>query len=238
VALLADRPLQDVKATQYFHQQGLTRVALSAVLSVAGSGVRVMTVHLDHQDATVREEQARETGVAALVDAYPSAAAIIAGDLNAKEGSPAHAALTGQGFIDVSDPLPVDRIDHVFVHRGAGLVAKQVALVLEGGDAVSDHPAVLLRLSPAPSLPVSLTRVRVSASLNSGEFVSIRGSVAPLSWDRGWTLRQQAADGWDFVSSELSGGFEYKLLKDDVIWQAGGNQSGTGGDDHVTPASF
>jgi endonuclease/exonuclease/phosphatase family metal-dependent hydrolase len=238
VALLADRPLQDVRSLTYVHQQGLTRVALSASVSIAGSDVRVLTMHLDHQNAAIREEQARETGVAALADAYPSAAAIIAGDLNAKEGSPAHLALTAQGFVDASDPLSANRIDHVFVHRGAGLAVAHVSLVFEGKAAVSDHPGLLARFTPEQPPPVSLTRVRASGSVSGDAFVSIRGSVAPLSWDRGFTLRPQSTGSWDFVSSELSGPFEYKLLKDDLIWQTGGNQSGVGGNDHLTAASF
>jgi hypothetical protein len=195
-------------------------------------------MHLDHQNAAVREEQARETGVAALADAYPSAAAIIAGDLNAKEGSAAHAALTGQGFVDVSDPLSANRIDHVFVHRGAGLVATEVSLVFEGGSAVSDHPGVLVRFTAHSAPPVSLTRVRVADSVTGDAFLSIRGSVPLLSWDRGWTLREHSPGSWAFVSSELSGSFEYKLLKDDLVWQLGGNQPGTAGSDLSTSPSF
>jgi len=239
VALLADRPLQDVRATHFAHQGGLVRVALSGELALPSGGLRVMSVHLDHQDAAVREEQARETGVAALAEAYPSAATIVAGDFNAKEGSPAHSALLQQGFLDASDPLSANRIDHVFVHRGAGWSAQQASLVFEGASAVSDHPGVLVRLVPESPPPLLLTRVHASLSLAAGEFASIRGSVAPLSWDRGWTLHHdESTNAWDFVSSELSGGFEYKLLKDDVVWQIGANQVGSAGNDHAASASF
>lgn len=239
VALLTDRPQQELKIVRFAHQQGLTRVALSAKLSFADSSVRVMSVHLENQDATAREEQAREAGVAALADAYPSPAVIVAGDFNAKEGSPAHSALKEQGFVDASDPLSANRIDHVFVHRGAGLSAAEATLVFQGPEAVSDHPGVLVRWLPVTPLQVSLTRVRTSFSLGAGELLSIRGSVAPLSWDRGYTLRHDEAQGeWAFVTSELGGGFEYKLLKNDVTWQTGNNQVGSAGNDQVTSPSF
>jgi endonuclease/exonuclease/phosphatase family metal-dependent hydrolase len=239
VALLADRPLGKVESTVFAHQQGLTRAALSAEVSLGSGSVRVMSVHLEHLDAAAREEQAREAAVVALAEAYPSAAAIVAGDFNAKEGTPTHAALGQQGFIDASDSLSVNRIDHVFVHRGAELTATQASLVFEGAEAVSDHPGVLVSFSPASSPPVSLTRVRLTMSLAASEFVSIRGSVTPLSWDRGWTLRHdEVAGAWDYVTSELDSDFEYKLLKNDAVWQTGTNQLGSAGKDHVASASF
>lgn len=238
VALLADRPLDDVRPVTYLHQQGLARVALSARVALGAGDVRVMSVHLDHQNAAARLQQARESGVAALADAYPSAAVIVAGDFNAQEGSSPHQALGEQGFVDASEPLADERIDHVFVHRGAPLEASEVGLVFQGPEAVSDHPGVLVRFAARTPLGVALTRVRATAALPSGGFLSIRGSAAPLSWDAGWTLRAQPNGSWEYVSSELSGSFEYKLLRDDVAWQTGENQSGTAGADHQSAPSF
>lgn len=226
----------------YAVQGGLTRVAAYATLPEELGSLTVWSVHLEVSDSTSRAAQARETAGAVLTLADPSTDALVAGDLNDVEGSDAHGALVAAGFRDLSVGLGADRIDHVFAHRGASVVATAARLAFDGTaePAVSDHPGVLVLLEPAEPEPVVLTRVTATVDVGYGHYLALRGDTAPLSWDWGWPATALDTATWRWVSSELPDGasFAFKSLVDDETWQAGDDSSGTGGQDNTVIPGF
>jgi endonuclease/exonuclease/phosphatase family metal-dependent hydrolase len=238
VAILARGTLTELEETTHVAQGALRRVVIEATLDASLGGVRVASFHFDHLDASMRERQAGELAVMPLVGMGAGPHALLGGDLNDTEGSGAHAALLAAGFVDASADLPADRIDHLFVHRGAGVTATEAELVLSApGERVSDHPGVLVILRRAEPAAVAVTHVVGHADVGFGHYMTIRGDTAPLSWDRGWPLLNVAADEWRFATTELTAAFAFKLLRDDDTWQTGADVAGTPGTTHdVTPA--
>jgi hypothetical protein len=195
-----------------------------------------MSVHFDVADAAARRMQSREAAAVALVATDPGFGAIVGGDFNDVKGSDTHLAFTAMGFLDASAGLDAAGIDHIFVHRAAPFRASSAKLVFTGAAAVSDHPGVLVRFKAAPGDAVTPTRIAGNATPGAGHFVSVRGSAAPLTWDIGWPMRSKSPSEWQFVTTELSSGFAFKLLRDDTQWQMGADVPGTAGQNHqVTP---
>lgn len=237
LALLVRGAIAGEETLEHAVQAGLRRVAVSAALPGAASGLRATTVHFDVADASARRMQARETAAAALVGTDPGFGAIVGGDFNDIKGSDAHNAFVTTGYIDASAGLDAAGIDHIFIHRAAPFRPSSAELVFTGAGAVSDHPGVLVRFIAAPGDAVTPTRIIGEASPGAGHFVSVRGSVAPLSWDVGFPMRAAPPSSWRFVTTEVSSAFAFKLLKDDAVWQMGADVQGTAGKDHdVTPA--
>lgn len=222
-------PLRGVQKYTYRAQGGLARVAISARYGE----LLLYSVHLDHQEAARRTAQARETATHALWQADPEPAILVAGDLNARPGSEPAQAFAEQGFLDAAATLTKERIDHVLIHRGTPLSASGAELVFQGSQAVSDHPGVLVRFKSQQVKAPTLTRIRTGAEGT----LSIRGSVAPLSWAVGLPVFVDPDGRKRFVASEIpSGAFGYKLLRDDRDWQLGDNVIGQGEmDNQVTP---
>lgn len=217
VGLLVRGAMTGEEAITHRVQTALTRVAVSAMIG----DVRVYSVHFDHQNADARTMQARELAVRALVESEPGFAAIVAGDFNARAGNDAHAAFTELGFRDLSSS---GGIDHVVVHRGAGLFGAG-RLVLDGRDGprVSDHPGVLVTVTRGPREPATATRIVARASLASGDWLSLRGG-APLSWTRGWPAHRTAR-GFELLLTEIASPFEVKVLRNEQQWMDGPNVS-------------
>lgn len=191
--------------------------------------LRICSVHFDHKDPSARLSQAREAAVAALVDMAPSLDVLIAGDLNAREGKPAHNAMLAAGYVDLSDPLSSTRIDHVFVHRGAAWRADHAELVLDD-PAVSDHPAVLVRLAPHVPDPVTVTPIIATADVGTGHYLAVRGDRAPLDWEAGWPMRSTGLGTWRaHITEWVQGPVELKVLRDDTDWMMGPNATGEAG---------
>lgn len=217
----------------YRVQGGLLRVALG----VNYRGLRLYSVHLDHLDAAVRAAQGRETAALAVFETDPGVAALLAGDFNAQPGAAAPQALLDSGFVDAAAALPADRIDHVFVHRGAPLLPQRAELLFTGAEAVSDHPGVLVVLAGRAAPALRLTRIAAAAP--AGLALWVRGAAAPLSWTAGWPAFLAADGRHRFVTSELpAGAFEYKLLRDDRDWQVGSNVTGQGQADNQAAPTF
>lgn len=235
VAILARGPLSDIETHAHVAQGALRRVTIEATLS---SGLRVASFHLDHEDAASRTRQARELAVMPLVGIAVSANALLGGDLNDREGTAAHAALLEAGFIDATAELRSTRIDHVFVHRGAGFGAVSAELIFTAsGERVSDHPGVLVSLDAVAPPAVSITEIVGRVDVGFGRHLTVRGDSEPLSWELGLPLVAIEADDWRWATTELDAPFAYKLLRDDIDWQTGENLAGTPGESHtVTPA--
>lgn len=229
VALFTRAPLSRVTKTTYRTQGGLQRVAIGASLA----GLRVYSVHLDHQDAARRAAQARETAALALFESDPLPHAIVGGDFNASPGTEPTQALLDAGFTDASAPLPATRIDHVFLHRAAPFAPAAAALLFTGADAVSDHPGVLVSLLPRAPAAAPLTRIYIKGT----GALWVRGASRPLSWSWGAPAFPDPDGRHRFVTSELPGGpFPFKVLREDRDWQTGDNATGQGqSDNEITP---
>jgi len=237
VGILADVPLADSESFVHLAEGSLRRVVVSAVLGGDLPALRVASFHLDHADDAARLVQARELATVGLLHAG-SADVMLGGDLNDRAGAAPHAALLDAGYRDGGDTLPASRIDHVFVHRGASVRALSAELLFED-DPVSDHPGVLVYLDAATAESAPLTTIEVDADVGLGNALFIRGDQAPLSWDEGWPTINAGAGFWRFATTELSGSFEYKVLRNDVDWSAGENFSGTAGaTNSVTVGAF
>jgi hypothetical protein len=215
-------------------------VAVAATLSPTLGSLRLVSVHLDHEDTDVREAQARQSATAAL-SSHDSLGVLVAGDLNDREGGAAHGALLQMGFEDLTDPLDEDRIDHILAHRGAPVRADEAVLMFDGGahPEVSDHPGVLVRLETVGVVEPAVTRITALADVGWGHHLTVRGGTAPLSWDVGWPAYPAEDARWELVLTELpEGTFEYKVLVDDETWQGGDNEVGTTGEDNEVVPTF
>lgn len=236
VGLLVRGALDSPDSLQFAVQGSLRRVAVSADLPPALGGLRVTSAHFEVFEAAARTLQAREAAVAALVDA-DGFAALVAGDFNDVEGSPTFAAFTAMGYLAADAGLAPDGIDHVMLHRAAALRPDAVERVFLGPDAVSDHPGVLVHLSPARGDVVTATRVTADYDPGPG-FLAIRGDLAPLAWDLGYPLRRTGPAESVFVTTELAADFAFKLLLDDTTWQTGPNAQGTAGAAQTVAPTF
>ncbi len=236
VGLLVRGALSSPAALDHAVQGSLHRVAVSATLPPELGGSRVTSIHFEVFEAAARTMQAREAAAAALVDTDPGFSAIVAGDFNDIEGSQTHAAFPMMGFLAADAGLNAAGIDHVMIHRAAGLRPTSVEEVFLGADAVSDHPGILVRIEAAPGDTVSATRVLAKADPGAGHFLAIRGDAAPLSWDIGFPMRPVAPGEHAFVTTELDADFAFKVLVDDATWQSGANVPGVAGTSQtVTP---
>ncbi len=219
-------------------QGALRRVAVSARLPETLGGARVMSIHFEVFEPAARAAQAREAAAAALAGADPLFDAVVAGDFNDVEGSPAWSAFPAMGYLPADQGLSATGIDHVMIHRAAPLRPTMVEEVLDGMQAVSDHPGILVRLEPAPGDPLTVTRISTQVDPGSGHFLSVRGDTAPLSWDIGSPMTLSAQAGRVLVLTELEGPFELKVLRDDTDWQQGPNVPGIAGTDLVVTPMF
>ena len=222
VALLARQELGSVEERTHAAQTGLTRVMLSAELE----GLRVSSVHFDHQDAAVRLLQAREAGMDALLQG-----GLLVGDFNASPHEPAMQSLFDAGFVDLSEGLDEGRIDHVLAHRGEGWSVRSAELI----EGVSDHPLVLVELERGEA--VELSRTRMVAQSSQG-WLSVRGDRSPLDWEAGWPGIETSPGVWEAVFTELEGSLEYKWLVRDSTWQSGENSTAEGGSTSQTSPVF
>jgi predicted alpha/beta superfamily hydrolase len=68
----------------------------------------------------------------------------------------------------------------------------------------------------------AVTTLRVRYAARDGA-IALRGSLAPLGWDRGAQLRRVSADTWEWTSADLRAPLEWKPLLDDVTWSRGPN---------------
>jgi endonuclease/exonuclease/phosphatase family metal-dependent hydrolase len=238
VAILADAELEAAMSFTHHAQGSLRRVMLHASLPDALRNLTLTTFHLDHEDAAVRGVQARELATAALLHGGVSNA-LLAGDLNDLEGSAAHDALLSAGYRDASESLRASRIDHVFIHRGASYDPTSAELLWDGpSDRVSDHPGVLVRLAQSDRSWIEPTVVELEVDAGFGNTVFVRGDQAPLDWDEGWPALNTSASLWRFATTELSGTFEYKALRNDTDWSTGDNFIGSSGVTNRETVSF
>lgn len=239
LAIFARGTLTATRTLGYRSQGGLRRVMVTAQLSAELGGLTVHSVHLDHAAAGIRARQAAESAAYALAHADPSLDVLIAGDLNAAATSEPWEQFASMGFVDLSRALSATSIDHVFVHRGAGVAATASRFAFDGvaEPRVSDHPGVIVALEPAPRLVVPRTRF-VATDTWSG-YLAVRGDTPPLDWERGWVASPMGRGTWKLVLTELPvAPFTYKWLRDDTRWQDDPNEEGVGGEDHVDAPTF
>ena len=233
VGILARGTLEDVETLEYAVQRPLRRVAIGARLPATLGGIRLWSTHLEVVDATVRLAQARQTASALATMSAPAFDVVVGGDFNAAASEAPCKAMSAYDFRDLSDGLQADRIDHIYAHRGAGLEAARAMTVFDGTSypVVSDHHGVLVTVAPTAPEPHISTVIRIRADVGWGHFLSVRGNRAPLDWTAGWPAVPTASSEWKLVLTAFEPGvtFEYKCLRDDVVWQSGPNATGTGG---------
>lgn len=91
---------------------------------------------------------------------------------------------------------------------------------------LADVPTEPLVDRPAVDVPgdtgATVTTLRVRYASRMGD-VALRGSIAPLNWDRGVTFRRVADDTWEWTSADLRTPLEWKPLLDDRTWSRGPN---------------
>ena len=243
LAILVRGDIRDPETLVYRAQGGLRRVGLAATLPAALGRLRVVSMHLDHQDAAIRGAQAVETAASAqasadLLGGAGAAGVIVAGDLNDRMATNPHRAFGTFGYLDATAALTSTRIDHVFVHRAAPCRTRDPSLVFDtAATAVSDHPGIVLDVLPASAPAVVVTRIASAVDVGPDHFLSVRGDVAPLDWTTGIPLHPRAGR-WHFVTTEIVRGFAFKLLRDDMEWQTGANVVGRAGEDHAVSPAF
>jgi predicted alpha/beta superfamily hydrolase len=77
-----------------------------------------------------------------------------------------------------------------------------------------------------PSVTTTTIRVHYPAGAHK---VSLRGSLAPLTWDAGTALSAGADDTWTMTTTSITTPFEWKPLLDDTTWSLGPNYKATPG---------
>jgi endonuclease/exonuclease/phosphatase family metal-dependent hydrolase len=210
----------EAEAFTYAVQGSQLRHSLTAALPAPFEGLRLTTVHLEHDDAAAREGQARQEALRALLPGVEGS--LVAGDWNARPAD--LAALEAAGLRRMSaaaDPSGVE-IDHVYAPADAPLRVLGARMVFDGGDspAVSDHPGLLLRLEEAPVSPMGRTHLLAEVDVGFGRFVSVRGEGGPFDWEQGWPAVPTGSARWE-AAVLAEGALRYKWLRDDVDWQAG-----------------
>jgi endonuclease/exonuclease/phosphatase family metal-dependent hydrolase len=148
-AVLSRLPMTDIRRIYYPREPQLAHQPRGAVLLEVG-GVLLMATHLDHIDAAT---EVRQRQVRMLLDAWGGAKPVVlAGDLNARPGSPELRLLEDAGFRDLAkddgadqptipSDRPTDRIDYVW---GIGVVGSEAHTV---ATTASDHRPVVMNIS-------------------------------------------------------------------------------------------
>lgn len=238
VAIFSRGTLSPAPTLRYRTQGPLSRSMAVAQLPPELGGLVAHTVHLDVSASTVRAGQGLETAAYAVTQADPSLGLLVGGDFNDVTSSETCGAMTAAGFVEASAGLDSGGIDHVYLHRGAGVVTSGARIVFRGGNEppVSDHPGVLVGLRPGNGQAVTPTRF--IASYNGLGYLAVRGSVAPLSWTRGWPAWPTGGRQRLVLTELPSGPFEYKWLRDDSAWQTGDNLRGVAGSTLTAAPAF
>lgn len=216
----------DVRTLDYAVQGALARRMLSAVYTEpSGETLRLATIHLEFEDAGRRRSQARQSAIAALLDAEPGWRGLLAGDFNAPAADPALQDLLGAGFSRLSAGSDDGaNIDHVFAPSAANFGVQESRLMFTGAaePVVSDHPGVLLSLSFGPPDDALATRFVATDDVGLGHFLALRGDTAPLDWELGWPAVNTESSRWEAVFLGWdSGSIAYKWLLDDSGWETG-----------------
>ncbi|MEK7486344.1 MAG: alpha/beta hydrolase-fold protein [Planctomycetota bacterium] len=68
-----------------------------------------------------------------------------------------------------------------------------------------------------------ITQVVVHYEVGDGNFLAIRGSSFPLSWEEGQSCVIQESSTWIWTSTTLQDSTEFKILWNDQVWSIGAN---------------
>jgi len=235
IAVVAQGAFADTNVVEYFEQGLLTRRMLGATLANVRS-LKLYSVQFEDFDSTVRTSQARQSAVAAVTLSDPSLDVAVAGDFNASEGSEAYLAMKAYGFSDFTATLTSNRIDHVFMHRGAAFEVLSRKIIFDGTTypAVTDHiGGMLIKIRPRTVVALPRTRLTLTKDVGVGSYIAVRGDTAPLTWNYGWPALNVTSNTWTIVLTEIPSAtaFEYKCYCNDTLYQQGANLVGTGGQD-------
>jgi hypothetical protein len=71
---------------------------------------------------------------------------------------------------------------------------------------------------------VGVVKVAARVDVGMGNWITIRGRGAGLSWERGIPLKNEGVDKWTWEGYGLEG-IEFKILINDVHWEKGENHA-------------
>lgn len=160
---LSDTP--DVVASKTWGNR-ITRICTWArLVDRDGSAFWIYNVHLDHESQPSREKSVALLRARIAARPFPSEPVIVTGDFNAGETNAAVAAMTAGGtFVDAfrvlhpsettvgtftgfkAGQISGDKIDYVFVPRGATVASAAIVRTSRDGRYPSDHFPVVARL--------------------------------------------------------------------------------------------
>ena len=141
-ALLSRFPLEDVRAHHLpFRPEQEPRTALRARVAPGNGMPELIFVgtHLCHESEETRTEQTRRLDLILPADGPP---VILAGDLNARAGSPSMAVLLDGGWLDAT--APGSEIDYILLRRSDPWRVVEARVVDE--PLASDHDPVFVIL--------------------------------------------------------------------------------------------
>ena len=77
-------------------------------------------------------------------------------------------------------------------------------------------------------------RIVANVDVGFGNWLTIRGQGAGLSWDHGIALKNEGPSEWSW-EVKASGKIEFKVLLNDALWERGGNHVFGGSSISVVP---
>lgn len=80
-------------------------------------------------------------------------------------------------------------------------------------------------------VPQTVTTIKATYNVGSGNNLTIRGGASPLSWTTGAAMTWTTGNVWTYTTTAIPIGtaFEYKVLINDVMWSDGANYATTAG---------
>lgn len=82
------------------------------------------------------------------------------------------------------------------------------------------------------------TRILIKCDVGFGNYLTIRGQGADLSWDKGTPLKNIKQDEWLFETEKTFSEIEFKVLINDLTFETGQNHFIKHGNHLQYPAKF
>jgi predicted alpha/beta superfamily hydrolase len=147
------------------------------------------------------------------VGCTPSTASVMRDGADAAEERAAADAVSDAAGVAVSDAAS-DAAGDAASDAASDAVSDAV------GDAASDAASDAAGDAASDAARVTTLRVRYAARPDP---MALRGSVRPLTWERGVQFRRVAEDTWEWTSADLAAPLEWKPLLGDRTWSRGPN---------------
>lgn len=130
-----------------------------------------------------------------------------------------------------------------FVRHVSGMTMVDCSVALSGTDA---RPWLVLNDAPnfsntATGSTNPETVFRVHRDVGFGNNITLRGDSAPLTWSKGVTASWTTGNVWIWKTTAFANAkpLQFKALKNDTVWETGGNHTGLAGMTFdIYPAGF